>query len=149
MKKSLQSCAKSRFKGVKQPIVVARNIDGRNWSSPRLQNSPYFYVFKYARTVKEKGLDRGWKQRARLRARRTCETRALLAREILRLFVRYVKPILRKKSTVLQSSHRITGHFRVASSLCFNARLSSKPLISKGFFIFMQVNTFSPERFCA
>ena len=149
MKKSLQSCAKSRFKGVKQPIVVARNIDGRNWSSPRLQNSPYFYVFKYARTVKEKGLDRGWKQRARLRARRACETRALLAREILRLFVRYVKPILRKKSTVLQSSHRITGHFRVASSLCFNARLSSKPLISKGFFIFMQVNTFSPERFCA
>ena len=149
MKKSLQSCAKSMFKGVKQPIVVARNIDGRNWSSPRLQNSPYFYVFKYARTVKEKGLDRGWKQRARLRARRACETRALLAREILRLFVRYVKPILRKKSTVLQSSHRITGHFRVASSLCFNARLSSKPLISKGFFIFMQVNTFSPERFCA
>ena len=149
MKKSLQSCAKSRFKGVKQPIVVARNIDGRNWSSPRLQNSPYFYVFKYARTVKEKGLDRGWKQRARLRARRACETRALLAREILRLFVRYVKPILRKKSTVLQSNHRITGHFRVASSLCFNARLSSKPLISKGFFIFMQVNTFSPERFCA
>ena len=149
MKKSLQSCAKSRFKGVKQPIVVARNIDGRNWSSPRLQNSPYFYVFKYARTVKEKGLDRGWKQRARLRARRACETRALLAREILRLFVRYVKPILRKKSTVLQSSHRITGHFRVASSLCFNARLSSKPLISKGFFIFMQINTFSPERFCA
>ena len=149
MKKSLQSCAKSRFKGVKQPIVVARNIDGRNWSSPRLQNSPYFYVFKYARTVKEKDLDRGWKQRARLRARRACETRALLAREILRLFVRYVKPILRKKSTVLQSSHRITGHFRVASSLCFNARLSSKPLISKGFFIFLQVNTFSPERFCA
>ena len=25
---------------------------------------------------------------------------------------------------------RITGHIRVASSLCFNARLSSKPLIS-------------------
>ena len=59
-----------------------------------------------------------------------CETRALLAREILGLFLRYVKPILRKKSTALQSSHRITGHIRVASSLCFNARLSSKPLIS-------------------
>ena len=130
MKKSVQSCAESEFKGNKQQIVVARNIGGRNWSSPRLQNSPYFYVFKYARTVKKKGLDRGWKQRARLHVRRVCETRALLAREILGLFLRYVKPILRKKSTALQSSHRITGHIRVTSSLCFNARLSSKPLIS-------------------
>ena len=139
MKKSLQSCAESGFKGNKQQIVVARNIGGRNWSSPRLPNSPYFYVFKYARTIKKKGLDRGWKQRARLHARRACETRAPYACEILRLFLRYVKPILRKKSTVLQSNHPITGHFRVASSLRFNARLSSKPLISKGFFIFMQI----------
>ena len=54
MKKSLQSCAKSRFKRDKQQIVVARNIGGRDWSSPRLQNSPYFYVFNYARTVKKK-----------------------------------------------------------------------------------------------
>ena len=54
MKKSVQSCAESGFKGNKQQIVVARNIGGRNWSSPRLQNSPYFYVFKYARTVKKK-----------------------------------------------------------------------------------------------
>ena len=30
----------------------------------KLQNSPYFCVFKYARAVK--GLKRGWKQRARL-----------------------------------------------------------------------------------
>ena len=51
------------------------------------------------------------------------------SREILGLFLRYVKPILRKKSTALQSSYRITGYIRVASSLCFNARLSSKPLI--------------------
>ena len=54
MKKSVQSCAESGFKGNKQQIVVAPNIGGRNWSSPRLQNSPYFYVFKYARTVKKK-----------------------------------------------------------------------------------------------
>ena len=35
-------------------------------SSLRLQNSPYFFVFKYARVVKTKGLELGWKQRARL-----------------------------------------------------------------------------------
>ena len=31
------------------------------------------------------------------------------------------------------------GHFRFASSLCFKARLSSKPLIWKTFFILMQI----------
>ena len=54
----------------------------------RLQNSPYFCVFKYARAVK-----RGWKQRARLgrdakntrasHALRACEARALRARKTL------------------------------------------------------------------
>ena len=32
----------------------------------RLQNSPYFCAFKYERTSQTKGLERGWKQRARL-----------------------------------------------------------------------------------
>ena len=49
----------------------------------RLKNSPYFCVFKYARAFacsQTKGLERGWKQRARLRA---CEARALRARTTL------------------------------------------------------------------
>ena len=54
--------------------------------------------------AKQNGLDQGWKQTARLgRAPRAYETRALGAREILRLFLRYVKPILRMKSIFLQS----------------------------------------------
>ena len=44
-----------------------------NSNEDRLQNSPYFCVFKYARAVK-----RGWK-----RALRACEARALCARKTL------------------------------------------------------------------
>ena len=51
----------------------------------RLQNGPYFCVFKYARAVK--GLKRGWKQRARL-------LRHALPISLL---------IFRKNTTVLQS----------------------------------------------
>ena len=35
---------------------------------------------------------------------------------------------------------------RIASSLCFKARLSAKPLIR--FFLFCKLNSFSQERFC-
>ena len=72
----------------------------------RLKNSPYFCVFKYAQAFassQTKGLERGWKQRARLRA---CEARALPARTTLTarftdFFTDFEKKI---KLTVLQSS---------------------------------------------
>ena len=64
----------------------------------RLQNSPYFCVFKYARTVKQKV----WSE-AENRERdcgetlkRASEARALCARETQTLFLLYAKPILRK-----------------------------------------------------
>ena len=41
----------------------AKNVD-EDVFVHRLQNSPYFCVFKYARAVKQIGLERGWKQRA-------------------------------------------------------------------------------------
>ena len=37
-----------------------------------------------------------------------------------------------------EHNHQI-GHFRIASSLCFKARLSAKPLAWKWFFILMQI----------
>ena len=62
----------------------------------RLQNSPYFCVFKYARAVK------GWKQRARL------GRDARLARFARTRLLRHALPIslliLRKRPTVLQST---------------------------------------------
>ena len=64
--------------------------------SIRLQNSPYFCVFKYARVVKQKvwneaeNRERDWGETLKIRffslashARRACEARALRARKIL------------------------------------------------------------------
>ena len=92
---------KSFFKGLSPNDSHVSDESPRNWDSLfcfphdleiRLQNSPYFCVFKYARAVK-----RGWKQRARLgrdakntfffslasHALRECEDRALRARKTL------------------------------------------------------------------
>ena len=66
----------------------------------RLQNSPYFCTFKYERTSQTKGLERGWKQRARLGKDAQMPWRVRLARfarvRLKRLFLFYAKPILRK-----------------------------------------------------
>ena len=64
----------------------------------RLQNSPYFCVFKYARAVKQKvwneaeNRERDWGETLKIRffslasdARRACEARALRARKTLTL----------------------------------------------------------------
>ena len=80
----------------------------------RLQNSPYFCVFKYARAVKQKvwneaeNRERDWGETphtpyGRVRLARVARTRLLL----------HVLPIslliLKKKPTVLQSRGRETG----------------------------------------
>ena len=76
----------------------------------RLQNSPYFCVFKYARAVKQKV----W-NKAENRARdwgETLHTRVKLARFARVRLLRQALPIslliLRKKPTVLQSKVRFT-----------------------------------------
>ena len=79
---------------------------------PRLQNSPYFWVFKYARAVKQKvwneaeNRERDWGETPKnffslaSHARRACEARVRLLRHALPISLL----ILRKKPTVLQSS---------------------------------------------
>ena len=72
---------------------------------PRLQNSPYFCVFKHARAFKQKvwteteNSERDW---------RTNEARALRARKTLNATLYLSLLILRKKPTVLQSSSCLT-----------------------------------------
>ena len=75
-------------------------------STPRLQNSPYFCVFKYARAVKQKvwneaeNREREWGE--------TLDGRVRLARFARVRLLRHALPIslliLRKKPTVLQST---------------------------------------------
>ena len=86
-----------------------------DFKNGRLQNSPYFCVFKYARAVKQKV----WKRLARL-------TRVRLLRHALPISLL----ILRKKPTVLQST-KMDEFFIVhrkqqscVSSLTFVAYLS-------------------------
>ena len=79
---------------------------------PRLQNSPYFWVFKYARAVKQKvwneaeNRERDWGETPKnffspaSHALRACEARVRLLRHALPISLL----ILRKKPTVLQSS---------------------------------------------
>ena len=81
----------------------------------RLQNSPYFCVFKYARAVKQKvwnkaeNRERDWGETLKIsffslasHARRACEARTLRAHKTLTpRFTALL--ILRKKPTVLQS----------------------------------------------
>ena len=71
----------------------------------RLQNSPYFCVFKYARAVKQKveaeNKERDW----------ACEARAVRARRLLRHALPISLLILRKKPTVLQSTLVMTQIF--------------------------------------
>ena len=79
---------KSRFKELNLPLT----------RTSRLQNSPYFYVFKYARAVKQKvwyeteNRERDWGELARV-------AHARLLRHALPISLL----ILRKKPTVLQS----------------------------------------------
>ena len=65
--------APKKLPGLSRNVPQDRRIDHSVTLPPRLQNSPYFRVFKYARAVK-----RGWK-----RALRACEARALCARKTL------------------------------------------------------------------
>ena len=80
----------------------------------RLQNSPYFCVFKYARAVK-----RGWKQRARL-GRDASHARRLARFARVRL-LRHALPIslliLRKNPTVLQSNERAISSNSVSNTV--------------------------------
>ena len=76
-------------------------------SSNRLQNSPYFCVFKYARAVKQKvwneaeNRERDWGETLKLRA---CEARALRARKTLTPRFTDFFTDFEKKPTVLQST---------------------------------------------
>ena len=71
---------------------------------PRLQNSPYFCVFKYARAVKQKvwneaeNRERDWGETLR-----ACETRALRVHKALTPLVTDFFTDFEKKPTVLQS----------------------------------------------
>ena len=84
----------------------------------RLQNSPYFCVFKYARAVKQKvwneteNRERDWGETPKKygffslasHVLRACEARAVRAHKTLTPRVTDFLLILRKKPTVLQSS---------------------------------------------
>ena len=79
----------------------------------RLQNSPYFCVFKYARTVKQKvwneaeNRERDWEETLKIRFFSLAYGRVRFARcaraRLLRHALPISLPILRKKPTVLQS----------------------------------------------
>ena len=79
--------------------------------SHRLQNSPYFCVFKYARAVKRKvwneaeNRERDWGET--LRALRGCEARELRARKTQKLRFTDFFTDFQKKPTVLQSTFHI------------------------------------------
>ena len=79
------SCCRSCFLRFAVPVLhfpfFCPMLKQERRSKRRPQNTPYFCVFKSARTFKQK----------------------VLERETLTLFVRYVKPILRKNPTVLES----------------------------------------------
>ena len=75
-----------------------------NSNEDRLQNSPYFCVFKYARAVKQKvwneaeNRERDWGETLR-----ACETRALRVHKALTPLVTDFFTDFEKKPTVLQS----------------------------------------------
>ena len=77
----------------------------------RLQNSPYFCVFKYARAVKQKVWNEAEnRERDYGRVRLACFARVRLLRHALPISLL----ILRKKPTVLQSREPITTTYRVS-----------------------------------
>ena len=72
--------------------------------TPRLQNSPYFLRIQVRASSQTKGLERSWKQRARLgRVRLARFARVRLLRHAL--LISWL--ILRKKPTVLQSTRHL------------------------------------------
>ena len=77
--------------------------------TPRLQNSPYFLRIQVRASSQTKGLERSWKQRARLG--RDANGRVRLARFARVRLLRHALPIswliLRKKPTVLQSTRHL------------------------------------------
>ena len=80
-----------------------------------LQNSLYFSVNSSTRGSQTKGLERGWKQRARL-GRDVCEARALRARKTLTPRFTDFFTDFEKKPTVLQSTFfRRTKAFQAGS----------------------------------
>ena len=93
-------------------MTDALNYGMLNTNACRLQNSPYFCVFKYARAVKQKvsnkaeNRERDWGETLKIRllnALRACEARALRARETLKPRFTDFFTDFEKKPTVLQS----------------------------------------------
>ena len=73
-------------------MLASRNV--ACFPRPRLQNSPYFCVFKYARTVKQKV----WSWEVTLKIRSGDVWGAL---EALTLLLRHTKSILRRKKIII------------------------------------------------
>ena len=100
-------------------------LPAQNYSYlPRLQNSPYFCVFKYARTVKQKVWNEAKTEcetgERRLRA---CEARALCLRKTLTpRFTDFFTDLEKKNPTVLQSTTYLAFPIKLSLSLvtCFS-----------------------------
>jgi len=74
------------------------------FSFSRLQNSPCFCVFKYARAVKQKVWNEAENRERDLHALRACEARAPRARKTLTARLTDFFTDFEKKQTVLQST---------------------------------------------
>ena len=93
------------------------------WKIFRLQNSPYFCVFRYARAVKQKV----WNEAENSRA---CEARALGARKTLTpRFTDFFTDFEKKKPTVLQSKKYFTSERSERVKYFFNTRRESGPVM--------------------
>ena len=105
------------------PNIVNALRFGDHWTTQmlaqkfRLQNSPYFCVFKYAQAVKQKV----WNEAEN--RERDCEARAPRARKTLRHALPIYLLILRKKPTVLQS---------IKSSTCFKLCATTRSNMQQG-----------------
>ena len=79
-----------------------------SFSSDRLQNSPYFCLFKYARAVKQKvsnkaeNRERDWGETLKTRVRLALRARKTLTPRFTEFFTDF-----EKKTTVLQSIVRV------------------------------------------
>ena len=99
--------------------------------SDRLQDSPYFYVFKYARAVKQKVWNEAEnRERVFSLSPHTPYGRVRLARFARIRLLRHALPtsllILRKKPTVLQSTYRMGGHSILDNFSCRHEKLSGR-----------------------
>ena len=100
-------------------------LPAQNYSYlPGLQNSPYFWVVKYARTVKQKVWNEGkTESETGERRLRACEARALCVLKTLTpRFTDFFNDFERKKPTVLQSTTYLAFPIKLSLSLvtCFS-----------------------------